>query len=220
MRSDLIVGNIPEDKIQEVNEFLEIKMEKLEKLRALVKEYENDYEVIRPMRKEADNHSETDDFSVLDNRGGLKLTLPKMNSNFEKEPEIFIKVMINTLEANKVHRSLWRTYLGASLDGNHRIWYAKMIEGRNIEDWDTIVRMFQDKFAHKDKKVNALKKLATIKQTGNENAGEFIDRFSQLVFDAGLTDTDQSALSSFGEGLRVELKRFYLRVTEIPDFEI
>ena len=157
---------------------------------------------------------------VVDAHGGskqtLKLELPKFNDSYAKNPEIFIKVLVNTLELNHIKADLWRSYLGSALEGSkHRMWYAKLIEAKGIEDWNEIVKQFIERLQVKDRKTRSVKLVNTIRQREDETCSEYIDRFGELAFDAGMEETDASALASFGDGIRGKLKRYYAAINPV-----
>ena len=62
--------------------------------------------------------AEVDAFIVpKGSRQNLKLKLPRLNDSYEKNPEIFINVLVNTLTLNDINVDLWRAYLGFALEG-------------------------------------------------------------------------------------------------------
>lgn len=146
----------------------------------------------------------------------LKLELPKFNDSYSKNPEIFIKVLVNTLQLNHIQADLWRSYLGSALEGSkHRMWFAKLIEAKGIEDWNEIVKQFIERLQVKDRKTKSVKLVNTIRQRDDETCAEYIDRFGELVFDAGMEETDASALAAFGDGIRGKLKKYYAAINPV-----
>ena len=62
-----------------------------------------------------------------------------------------------------------------------------------------------EKFSPKDRKQIPIQKLNTIRQ----GAEKYVDRFIELMFDAGLDDNDQNALFAFGRGVKSSYKKLY-----------
>ena len=141
----------------------------------------------------------------------LKLQMPRMNSMFEKSPEIFMNVLERRLVVDNIDRTHWVTYLGAALEGTQqRIWFAKFVEFSSIQyTWEEIKRLVIEKFSPKDRKQISIQKLNTIRQGADEPAEKYVDRFIELMFDAGLDDNDQNALFAFGRGVKSSYKKLY-----------
>ena len=54
-----------------------------------------------------------------------------------------------------------------------------------------------EKFTPKDRKQISIQKLNTIRQGAEEPAEKYVDRFIELMFDAGLDDNDQECSICF-----------------------
>jgi len=70
-----------------------------------------------------------------------------------------------------------------------------------------------EKFSPKDRKQIPIQKLNTIRQGADEPAEKYVDRFIELMFDAGLDDNDRNALFAFGRGVKSSYKKLYNYMT-------
>lgn len=164
------------------------------------------------------------DFSNLGNetsfntsiKRSLKLQLPKMDSTYEKSPEVFLGIFEKRLVLENIDRTHWKSYLGAALDKNeHRMWYNQLIELSTVNrSWEEIKKMVVEKFSHKDKKQESIRMISTIAQGANEPAKKYIDRFISLIYDAGLND-DASALYAFGRGVKPKHRSMFHGMTPV-----
>ena len=91
-----------------------------------------------------------------------------------------------------------------------RIWFAKFVEFSSIHyTWEEIKRLVIEKFSPKDRKQISIQKLSTIRQGADEPAEKYVDRFIELMFDAGLDDNDRNVLFAFGRGVKSSYKKLY-----------
>ena len=132
----------------------------------------------------------------------LKIPMPRMDSNYEKCPDVFVRVLEDRLKADGINQAHWKTYLCAALEyTRHGMWFNKSILfSKQEHSWEDMKKLVIDKYSLGDKKQLALKKLTTIKQGADESASNYINRFIDLKYDAELEDDDASALYAFGQG--------------------
>lgn len=98
----------------------------------------------------------------------LKLQMPRMTSNYEKSPDVFMNVLEDRLKYKyeNINQAHWKTHLCAALEHTqHEMWFNKSILfSKTGYSWDDMKRMVIEKFSHVDKKQVALRKLSTIKR--------------------------------------------------------
>ena len=217
---ELALSDPGSDEEKKLNAYIELRSAVVNRLKMTKTKYQDEWNALYPPPAKEPQADFLDEPQIDNNYTvavrGPKLDLPKFNAGYEKNPKIFIKILVNALSVNGVPIDLWRSYLGASLENTkYRMWYAKFVESKLINDWDLIVKMFVDKLSFKDKKMIAIRQINNAKQRDDESSAEYVDRFSELVFDAELDDTDASVLSAFAAGLKHEVKQYFNVVSQL-----
>src|SRR3990167_2135117 len=56
----------------------------------------------------------------------LKIPMPRMDSNYENCPDVFVRVLEDRLKADGINQAHWKTYLCAALEyTRHGMWFNK-----------------------------------------------------------------------------------------------